>query len=170
MWMIVADATPLIHLSRIGYLDILHALFRAVTIPPRIYDEVVVKGEAQGSPDALTVREAVGPWIVIGELNEEQGKAVEALVEAIPLSRGEAACLILGRDMEVPVVLDDSVAVKTAQRLGLTTYWTTSIILRAVSRGLLTRAEGRDAVEALVRSGLHIRSDVLVELLRFLEE
>ena len=168
--MIVADATPLIHLSRIGHLDLLHALFRAVTIPPKVYDEVVVKGEAQGSPDALTVKEAVGPWIVFGELNEEQGKAVEALVKSVPLGLGEAACLVLARGLQVPVVLDDLVAAKTAQRLGLTTYWTTSILLRAVSRGLLTRAEGREAVEALVRSGLHIRSDVLVELLRSLEE
>lgn len=168
--MIVADATPLIHLSRTGRLDLLRLLHRGVTLPPQVHGEVVVRGEAEGRPDALVVKEAVGDWITVQELNETQKGSVEALTRAVPLGRGEAACLVLARDLGVPVVLDDSVAVRTARRLGLTTFWTTSVVLSAVSRGHLNKAEGREAVEDLVRSGLHIRPDVVVELLAALRE
>lgn len=162
--MIVADATPLIHLSRTGRLDLLRLLYQEVTIPPQIYGEVVVRGEAEGRPDALVVKEAVGDWITVRELNATQKRSLEALRRTVPLGRGEAACLVLARDLSVPVVLDDSVAVRTARRLGLTTFWTTSVVLTAVSRRHLKKAEGREAVEDLVRSGLRIKPDVLVEL------
>jgi predicted nucleic acid-binding protein len=167
---IVADATPLIHLSRIGRLELLRLLFDDVAIPPDVHEEVVIRGEAEGRPDALVVKEAVGRWILVRELDKAQKGSVETLRRASPLGRGEAACIVLGRSLRVPVILDDGVAVKTARRLGLSTYWTTSIILRAVTRGFLTRKEGRRAIRELVRSGLHVRSDVLLELLETLRD
>lgn len=168
--MIVADATPLIHLSRIGRLELLRHTFQGVIMPHEVYEEVVVQGEAQGRADALVVKEAVGRWMETRELSVAQREFVDALRRGIPLGQGEAACLALARDLRAPVVLDDSVAVRAARRLGLATYWTTSVILEAVSRGHLTRSEGREAVEVLVRSGLRVRPDVLVELLAFLRE
>lgn len=41
---VVADASPLLHLSRIGRLDILPAVVGRVTVPARVWDELVRGG------------------------------------------------------------------------------------------------------------------------------
>lgn len=167
---LMADATPLIHLSRVGRLGLLRGLFGSVIVPREVYREVVVTGRALGRADALVMDEAVGDWIEVREPDEGQERRIEALLEGVPLGRGEAECIVMARDGDLPVVLDDVVAVKTARRLGVKTYWTTSIVLLAVARHLLTKEEGREIVEELVRSGLRIRPEVLLAILERLGE
>jgi predicted nucleic acid-binding protein len=59
----VADSTPLIHLSRMSSLDLLRDLFRETVIPPRVFEEVVIRG--RGRPGTLEVASAscTGFWI-----------------------------------------------------------------------------------------------------------
>ncbi len=49
---VVADSTPLIHLSVVSDLSFLHSLFRSILIPPAVFQEVVGDGGRMG-PDAV---------------------------------------------------------------------------------------------------------------------
>jgi predicted nucleic acid-binding protein len=56
---VIANASPLIHLSAIRHLDLLPALFGRVIVPEEVYAEVVIKGA--GRPGSREVAEAA--WI-----------------------------------------------------------------------------------------------------------
>jgi predicted nucleic acid-binding protein len=52
---VIANASPLIHLSAIRHLDLLPALFGRVIVPEEVYAEVVIKGAGRpGSREAET--------------------------------------------------------------------------------------------------------------------
>jgi len=42
---VVADSSPLIHLSQIGRLNLLREFFDELLIPPAVYREVVLEGQ-----------------------------------------------------------------------------------------------------------------------------
>ena len=54
--MIVADAAPLIYLSKTGKLDLLKKLYGTVLVPGGVWDEVVTR--AQGRPGASELEKA----------------------------------------------------------------------------------------------------------------
>jgi predicted nucleic acid-binding protein len=41
---VVCDSTPLIYLAALGKFDLLQTLYRHVSIPTAVYDEVVIQG------------------------------------------------------------------------------------------------------------------------------
>jgi len=55
---VVSNASPLINLSRIGKIDLLHSLFGNIMIPVAVWNEVVVEGE--GLPGAANVKSS---WV-----------------------------------------------------------------------------------------------------------
>ncbi len=57
----VVNSTPLIALSMIGQLELLHALFDEVLIPASVYGEVVLQG--RGRPGAREIAQA--DWFVV---------------------------------------------------------------------------------------------------------
>ena len=57
----VVNSTPLIALSLVGQLDLLHALFDEVLVPTSVYEEVVLRG--RGRPGAREIAQA--DWIVV---------------------------------------------------------------------------------------------------------
>lgn len=63
---VVADATPLIALAKIGKLFLLQPLFGTLHIPPAVYEEVVTY--APQRPGASEVRQAT--WIQTTSLQE----------------------------------------------------------------------------------------------------
>jgi len=57
---VVSDSTPLIALSRINELDVLHKIFSTIMIPNAVYNEVVLQGASR--PGARDVMGAA--WII----------------------------------------------------------------------------------------------------------
>jgi predicted nucleic acid-binding protein len=53
---IVSNASPLIHLARIGQLELLHHLYGEVFVPESVWEEIVVKGA--GQPGAAMIERA----------------------------------------------------------------------------------------------------------------
>jgi len=166
--MIVSNSTPLIHLARIGQLELLNRLFRKVLIPKTVFDEVVVKGEEQGYSDAKVIRKATEEWMEIRELNEGELKELENILKIGPLGRGEGEAITLAKGAKLPLLIDDLLGQKIAKIFAMETYWTTSIILKAFTKGLITKSEAKEIIEDLINSGLRIRSEVVVELMKIL--
>jgi len=67
-------------------------------------------------------------------------------------------------------VTNDKWLVKIAISLGIETFWTTSLLLLAVKKRILSKDQGRKLLKKLVLSGLHLRLDVYESILSVLEE
>lgn len=88
---VVSNATPLIALSKIDWLNLLPDLFGIIHIPQAVYDEVVI--EAPERPGAAKVREA--EWIRVQRPTDES--RISYL--RADLDPGEAEVLILAEEL-----------------------------------------------------------------------
>lgn len=164
--MITSDASPLIHLARVGRLVLLPQLYQTVAVPRPVWDEVARPQENEAS----MFEQASRAWLEVRELSREEEGASTALGRQAKLDAGERAAIVLAESLRTPLLTDDAVAVRVARSRGLETRWTTAVISDALRAGLLDRKGARDAVEDLVQSGLWISPAVLVRILAALEE
>lgn len=140
MAIVLSNSSPLIALGKLNRLDLLAGLFSEVRIPRAVYDEVVTQGLALGTPDALTVRLfwQGQQWPVV----DVPEALLAAYVPSVVLHPGEIEVLGLARSYTDPLVLlDDEVTRVEARRLGLRTYGTLGIIVRAYNQHLLSFRE-----------------------------
>ena len=122
---VVADAGPIIHLSLIGYLDLIPALFGRVVVPRRVYEEVVQP--ESGMPGSEELRNA--SWVDLheGNIRPELSRLLESHLDS-----GEAAAIALALDLGADLVLsDDRQARLAAERLALRVRGTLGILLEA---------------------------------------
>ncbi len=166
--MIVADATPLLHLARAGHLDLLPKLYERVVVPTSVWEETT--GQEELRSEAQVLREASQAWLEVRPLSARERGASDSFRRGAPVGRGEADAIALAEALRTPVLMDDRVAVDLARMRGVETRWTTSVVLEAHERGILNRRAARRVVEDLVASGLWIRQDVLLRILAALTE
>jgi predicted nucleic acid-binding protein len=96
---VVSNAGPLIHLARASHFGLLHTLFGRITIPPAVYEEVVVRGQSQdGSREVSQAK-----WI--HRRRPRRGDLVTAL--GAFLGRGEAEAIALAVEQKADLLLID---------------------------------------------------------------
>ena len=161
--MIVADSTSLIHLSKIGKLEILRQVFNQIIIPEAVYNETVIKGQEKLIISANNIGSQ--KWIIKKNLNENQKLESKNLLKNANIDLGEAEAIILAKTDNLGLIIDDGVGIKVAESFGIETFWTTSIILKAVSKKILTKTEAKTIIENLVKTGLHIKPEILILIL-----
>ncbi len=143
---VVADASPLVILAKLGCFDLLNRLFPRLFISSEVHQEVVVFGA--GLPGASEVANA--EWIEVKQL---QARAdLLAAQEKHALGVGELSTIFLGKELQADaVLLDDYHARKLATTLGLQVRGTLGLLetfylcghlpdLRAAFRQLLTHS------------------------------
>ena len=128
---IVADASPLINLARVGHFELLTIFYNRVVIPEAVYNEVVVQGEGHdGSREVQTA-----DWIEVQIPQDEL--AVRALTTE--LGRGEASAIILAQECHAHLLLIDEIrGRRVAQQLGLKVRGTLGILARAKREGYIS--------------------------------
>jgi predicted nucleic acid-binding protein len=144
---VVADAGPLIALSKLDQLELLQRLFHSVNIPPAVSREV-----APSLPH-------LPPWITVLEPS-----TVGELTDIVGLHVGEIEAIALARDIHAAAFLvDDLPARRMAGRLGLTIMGTAGILLLAKRLGMIPSV--RQPLESLRRQGFRLRQDVYEQIL-----
>lgn len=156
---VVADASPLILLARLGRLDLLPSLFDRVAVPRAVFEEVA-SGESD-LPGSRAVRSA--RWL---EVLSSDGPSWEALEATLldELDQGESAAIALARSRSADLLLiDERHGRRVAKRLGLQVKGTIGVLVQAKRRGLLgrlrpvlgqLRSEGAWIDEGLLRAAL----------------
>lgn len=81
---VVSNSTPLIALSRIGKLDILHILFGSIIIPEAVFHEVVTEGASR--PGANEVQNAT--WIDVQRVENAVAVLLRLLGDYYPAGGG----------------------------------------------------------------------------------
>lgn len=154
--LVVSNAGPLITLAKIQRSQLLKDLFGHIVIPRAVFEEVVLRGA--GQPAAEETRSA--GWIKTRSAVDDLSVAV--LRESIGAGESEAIVLAqeLGADL---LLLDDALARRKAERLGLKVMGTLGVLLLAKQAGLL------DAVKPVLaalqqtdfRASLRVYGEVL---------
>lgn len=166
--MLVSDSTSLILFSKIQKLELLKKLFKKLIIPKAVWSEVVVEGERRGYIEAEIVKKHLEDWIELRELTPKQLVEKGEITKVAPLGAGEAESIVLASALRASLLTDDALATKFAKVYGLKTYWSTTVILKALKKRLITKKEAKNLLEELIRSGLRIKPDVLIELLKIM--
>jgi len=162
----VCDSGPLIHLSRIGKIDLLKRLFGSVQITESTHREVVEEGRALGKPGVSIVEQAIEEgWIKIAKLQPRDLERAAHLARDEPIDEEDAKAIVLALKSRTPLITNDRMAILSARTLGVECLWTTSLLLRAVKAGAATASEALLMLQKLAETGLHMRLEVY-ELLR----
>jgi len=158
--LVVVNTTPIIALSLIGQLELLHRLYGRVLVPSAVQAEVLAGGVA--SAGLRELRDAT--WVDVVSL-QDPGRA-DLITD---LERGEAEVIALAQERNADlVIIDERLARRHATRLGMRLTGTLGILLRAKQLGMV------DAVAPLIdelrQGGIYLGKDVVSEVLRLADE
>lgn len=151
----IVDASPLIHLSRAGYLHLLRVVGESIHVPTAVAGEVRAKGDDDPVAKALDST----PWLRLVQDVEEPPE-----LRAWDLGRGERAVLAWAsaQPRGLPI-LDDREARRCAGALGLPVIGTLGVVVRARQRRLIP--EAKPVIEALVRHGMYLGEELIEQVL-----
>jgi uncharacterized protein len=145
---VVADSSPLIYLSRIGALHLLHRLFDSVVVPRTVWVEVVEHQPHAPGVDVLQQAE----WIRVVETAPPE-------IE-LGLDPGETAAILLAEAMEADLLLiDERNGRNVAQSRGITVRGTLGVLVQARLTGAVPAL--RPVVNALVAEGFRVAPSLI---------
>lgn len=151
----VADAGPMIHLHEVGHTNLLN-LFDVLYIPDAVWAESVGKSRIPPLSLANVQRHTVA------------GIDIEHFVQKHSLSNlhaGERESLFLCRQLVVPLLLTDDLAVRdTAKRLQIRPVGSLGIVVRGYREGHLTRSEAEQTLVALHEESSLFVTQAIVEI------
>lgn len=159
----IANAGPIIHLSWIGRLDLLPAVFEEILVPSAVQAEVFRAGPHV--PGSRAIRDAFAD----GWLSARPVRDVAAVRQlAAELDRGESEAIVLMRESPADLLLlDDRRARIRAEREGLRCTGTIGLLQLSRERALLPAVS--PLLADLRRRGFRISAEV-VEQVRRAEE
>lgn len=151
MLRVIVNSTPLIVLSNIGRLDLLHQLYGDIIIPQAVFDEVTQK------EDSACNQIRTESWIHTEQIHS----ATDRRMFQAKLHAGEVEVMQLAQENPTAdlVVLDDNAAKKTAKFLGLTVTGTLGILLKAKARGIIEYV--MPLLSQIQANGFYISDEVL---------
>ncbi|MBI2176408.1 hypothetical protein HYU40_03630 [Candidatus Woesearchaeota archaeon] len=149
----IANSTPLICLAKIGQLRLLKMLFGSVTITGAVKEEVLVEGK----PGYSSISDAISEgWIRVA--NPKQ-------VVELGLGKGENSSLSFAKESNDKLLIDDASAITAAKVLGIDFLRTTTILIMAVGRKIITKKQAVALMGQLVKAGYYISPRYLTEIL-----
>lgn len=156
----VVDASPLIHLSRAGFLPLLQVIGPRLIVPLPVADEVRAKGE-----EDLTVRTLVeAAWLVL-----VPAVPIPAEIATWDLGAGEASVLAWARSHPGSfAILDDLQGRRCASALQVPVVGTLGVVLIAKRRGAIPAA--RPVLEELLSQGMYLSGPVVEQALALVGE
>ncbi|NBC18561.1 MAG: DUF3368 domain-containing protein [Bacteroidetes bacterium] len=155
----IVNASPLIFLSKGGYLELLRTLGDVVGVPEAVAAEI-----DQRSNEDVTVRALrETDWLLIVDTS-----TVPAVIQAWDLGPGESSVLALAYNDNREAIVDDRAARRCAKTLGIPVRGTLGIVLLAKKRGVIEAA--RPVVEGLVAQGMYLSKGVLDQALALVGE
>jgi predicted nucleic acid-binding protein len=153
---IVSNSGPLINLAKVGQF-MLQDLFQRITIPPAVFEEVVIRGGGQpGAGETNTAQ-----WITRGMLRQSD---IADMLTA-ELDRGEAEAIALALQEKADwLLIDERAGRRFAQRVGLKVKGTLGILLEGVRRGYIDDLQ--PLLDILVARGTWIAPATCAEVLK----
>ena len=148
---VVINATPLIALTLLDRLELLHKMFNEILVPATVYEEVAVQGAGRPGADAVDRAD----WL--REVSPQAVSTIEPML--LGLDAGEMDVLLLAREQRPDwVLIDERLGRRVARAMGLPVKGTLGVLLAAVLAGLLSKTEALDGLQQLANSEIRISS------------
>jgi predicted nucleic acid-binding protein len=168
--MIIADSSPLIIITKISKLGLLHKLYKNVLIPEAVFNEVVIEGKRLHKAGTEEIDNAIqAGWIKTAALNDEQSEKAEKYRIIGHIGKGEAEAISLAVSYQLPIIIDDKNARELADKLGLEFQGTAAVLLEAYILKLIVKKEFIESLRELGKV-MWLAPEVMAELLRLAEE
>jgi predicted nucleic acid-binding protein len=154
---VISNASPLIALSAIGKLELLHELYGTVFIPPAVYDEVAVGQHKQ----RVIIDDFKKSWLKVKPV---QSKVIVDTLK-IELDAGEAEVIALAIDEKADLILiDERIGRRTAERLGVLFLGTLGILTQAKQKNLIPTLKPI-LVDLMTKAGFYMTPKLIAQLL-----
>ncbi len=135
---VVSDSTPLIHLAKVGRIEILFSLYKEILITNEVYREVVVEGNLLEKEDAGVVQNYVGRSIHVKNPKSSSAR----LVEKYPVHRGEADSIQLALETGAELILmNEREGRNAAKSEGIGVKGSIGVLFDALKAGLINEDE-----------------------------
>ena len=122
--MIICDASPLIHLTKMGKMEYVMKLFDTIIIPPAVYREIIEEGIQHNYDDAKLLQ------------NYHKNKQIQKLTPGISdvilegyLDRGEYEALLLTQELDLSIIIDERKGRFVAEQRNFSFLSTMDIVL-----------------------------------------
>ncbi|MBF2008132.1 MAG: DUF3368 domain-containing protein [Chlorogloeopsis fritschii C42_A2020_084] len=127
---IVSNTSPISNLAKVGQLDLMQQLYRAILIPSAVYEELL--DERAGETVITTVQSA--DWLEIRPVQNEE--LVNQLRDRVNV--GEAEAIALAVEVEATrLLIDERLGRQAAKDLGLKITGVMGILLLAKRQNLI---------------------------------
>lgn len=153
---IVSNTSPLIHLAKIGQLNLLPEFFGEIAIPHAVYEECITEGKQR--EEIAMIKNA--NWL--HSYNVANKNLITALQSELDNGESEAIALALETNADL-ILLDDAEAREKARLYNLKITGTLGILLRAKKQGKLKSFT--DVMEDLLKTGFWINPSLKRRLL-----
>lgn len=166
MMLVVADASVLIHLSRIGRFRLLESLYERVVICPGVYAEVVERGWRL--PGSIETEGAVNEgWMRVVDVADKRKARRTAKEQGIQMANAETIQLAL--EIKPSLLLANEEVRSLAEEAGLKIRGCLGILIEGARKRLTSVPEARRGVEELRASGYRVSDEILKAFYSILE-
>ncbi len=164
--MILADATVLIALAKIGRLALLQELYGEVYVGPRVKAEVLEGGRAIHAPEVNVIEAAFAAnWMREVTPTSGERRLFRRLLKGSRLHEGEAETIALASSRGSLALLDDKEARIVAEATAVRFMGTAGVLLEAFFSGKVDFG-GLEAAIANLSRVIWLAPDVVAEILR----
>ena len=155
----VSDATPLIHLSKIGRISDLKHIFDKIIIPKEVFHEVVVRGKELEKKEVIFIEKLIEEGFIAV-------KETSSSVAMPNLHSGELKAMALCESLKIKTLLiDEKEGYDAALILGLAPLRSTSLLLKLLLKKRITYAEYKESLLNLSESGYFLSAETYEKLL-----
>lgn len=161
---VVCNASPIIGLSKIGYLSLLYEMYE-VFIPNEVYNEILSGEEGSDAGKKELIEAVENDKIKIYEVRDKE------LVDKLygHLHRGEIETVIAAREMDVEyVIIDERSARSFAKSFNLNPIGILGILQRAKEQGQID--ELKPLLDRLIDQDFRISKRLYTQLLESVDE
>lgn len=161
--MIISNSTPVIHLGKVGHLDLLQKCFQEVLIPVEVYDEILIIPE---SMEAVLLQQAIAH----GWMKKEHLKIPKLLERFSGIELGELKAISLALERKKPLLIDDHLAREVAQLFQVEVHGTLYVLLEAYQRKMMTKQSAIEMLHRMMKNQFYLSSTVYATFLELINK
>lgn len=156
------DTSCIISLLKIGELSLLEKLFSKITVTPE------VRAEMHAGVEGLSeFQEALRAWIFVQAPHDT--RAIESLSKAESITLADASLIVLAIEKKGILISNDAALLRIARMKGAECWWTTTCVIEAVKRDIVTKKKAREVMLSLISQGMYLDARVYASLLEEIE-
>ena len=156
MKLIISDSTTIITLLNIGRLDVLKNIFSLIYIPQKVYDEVVIE-------ERIVLEKE---FFIVKEIND---KNLYTLLSK-SLDAGECEAIVLAKEMELSLIIDEKKGRKIASNLGINIFGFIGLLVLNFKKKMLSKQDTLDVFYKAKEQGFRVGMRLENEFLALIED